>query len=156
MRPSISPDDGSRVLTLERLVPPGVPRRKGGAPQACGELPLREGSFQLVITPRPRLVNSALTMAARGAALAYGKASSGSRPCLLRFPNVKTGDPFFHVYVDCHGVLDTIWEFTIQEGRVADSAHWYYSRKRGFPPGVEWRRDQPDLWFSVSRPEERK
>jgi hypothetical protein len=64
---------------------------------------------------------------------------------MLRFPNVKTGDPFFHVYVECEAFLDTIWEFTAQDGRIADFAHWYYSRKRGFPPGIEWRHDEPDL-----------
>jgi hypothetical protein len=156
MSPSVGPDDGLRVQTLEHLVPPGVPRKKGGAPQDCGELPLKEGSFQLVITPRSRPVNGALTTAARDAALAYGKASRGRRPCLLRFPNVKTGDPFFHVYVECQEVLDTIWEFTIQDGHVADYAHWYYDQTRGLPNGVEWRRNRADLWSGVSRPEERK
>jgi hypothetical protein len=155
MRPSISPDDGLRVQTLEHLVPPGVPRKKGGEPQDCGDLPLKEGRFQLVITPRSRPVNSALTTAARDAALAYSKASGG-RPCLLRSPNIRTGDPFFHIYVECQEVLDTIWEFRIEDGQVADSAHWYYSRKRAFPSGFEWRRNQADLWSGVSRPEERK
>jgi hypothetical protein len=155
MRPSISSDDGLRVQTLEHLVPPSVPRKKGGTPQECGELPLKEGSFQLVITPGSRPVSGALTIAARDVALAYSKASGG-RPCLLRFPNVKTGDPFFHVYVECQEVLDTIWEFRIEDGQAVDSAHWYYSRKRGFPNGFEWRRNQTDLWSGVSRPEERK
>jgi hypothetical protein len=55
MRPSVSPDDGLRVHSLEQLVPPGVPRRKGGVPQDCGEMPLQERTFQLVITPHSRL-----------------------------------------------------------------------------------------------------
>jgi hypothetical protein len=75
---------------------------------------------------------------------------------LLRFPNAKTGDPFFHVYEECRGVLDDIWEFTIQDGHVADYAHWYYDRRRGYPTGVESRRKETDLWSGVSRPEERK
>jgi hypothetical protein len=154
MRPSASPDDGLRVQTLEDLVPPGVPRKKGGVPQDCGELPVKEGGFQIVVTRHSRPVNSSLTSAARDAALAYNK-RSGDQACLLRFPNVKTGDPFFHVYEECQGVLDDIWEFTIHDGHVADYAHWYYDRKRGYPPGVEWRRNQADLWFAVSRPEER-
>lgn len=154
MRPSIGPEDGLRVQTLEHLVPPGVPRRKGAAPQYCGELPVKEGTFEIVVMPHPRPVNSALTNAARDAALAYNKAA-GDRPCLLRFPNVKTGDPFVHVYQECQGVLDVIWEFLVSDGQVADSAHFYYSPKRGIPLGVEWRRNQADLWFAVSRPEER-
>lgn len=154
MRPSVGAEDGVRVQTLDHLVPPGVPRRKGAAPEKCGELPVKEGRFDITVTPHPRPVNSTLTRAAREAAIAYSK-KSGDRGCLLRFPNVKTGDPFFHVYEECQGTLDQIWEFTIEDGRVADYAHWFYNRKRGFPKGVEWRRDRPDLWFEVSRPEER-
>lgn len=155
MRPSGSPDDGLRVQTLEHLVPPGVPRKKGGVPQDCGELPVRDGNFEIAVTPHSRPVNSTLTSAARDAALAYNK-RSGDQSCLLRFPNAKTGDPFFHVYEECRGVLDDIWEFTIQDGHVADYAHWYYDRRRGYPTGVESRRKETDLWSGVSRPEERK
>jgi hypothetical protein len=154
MRPSVGPEDGLRVQSLERLVPPGIPRRKRAAPQHCGELPLKAGSFEIVVTPHPRPVSSVLTNAARDMALAYNKASS-DRPCLLRFPNVKAGDPFVHVYQECQGVLDVIWQFPISDGQVADSADFYYSPKRGLPPGVEWRRNRADLWFGVSRPEER-
>jgi len=154
MRPSVGPGDGLRVQTLEQLVAPGVPRRKGAAPQYCGELPVKEGTFQIVVAPHPRSVNGVLTNAARSAALAYNKAA-GDRPCLLRFPNVKTGDPFVHVYQECQGVLDVIWHFPISDGQVADSADFYYSPKRGLPPGVEGRRNRADLWFAVSRPEER-
>jgi hypothetical protein len=153
MRPSVSLDDGLRVQTLEHLVPPRT--RTPVPPRDCGELPTKEGRFELTITPRSGRVNSALTSAARDAALAYNK-RSGDLFCLLRFPNVKTGDPFFHVYEECQGVLDGIWEFTIEDGEVADFAHWFYNRRRGFPNGTEWRRDQMDLWFGVSRPEERK
>jgi hypothetical protein len=155
MRPSVGPDDGLHVQTLEHLVPPGIPRKKGATPQYCGELPVKEGSFEIVIMPRARPVNSALTNTARDVALAYNKAA-GDRPCLLRFPNVKNGDPFVHVYQECQGVLDVIWQFPISDGQVADSADFYYSPRRGLPPGVEWRRNQADLWFAVSRPEERK
>lgn len=154
MRPSIGSDDGLRVQTLEHLVPPGVPRKKGGSPQDCGELPVKDGSFEIAVTPHSRPVNGTLTGAARDTALAYNK-RSGDLSCLLRLPNVKTGDPFFHVYVECQEVLDTIWEFKIEDGDVANYAHWYYDRKRGFPNGVGWRRNQPDLWSGVSRPEER-
>jgi hypothetical protein len=153
MRPSISPDDGLHVQMLAHLVQPR--NSKPAAPQDCGELPLRDGSFELAIKPRSRQVNSALSSSARNAALAYNK-RGGYGLCLLRFPNVKTGDPFFHVYEECQGTLSAVWEFTIKAGQVADFPHWSSSRKRGdLPTGIEWRRTQTDLWFGISRPEER-
>ena len=79
----------------------------------------------------------------------------GDDSCLLRFPNVKTGDPFVHVYQECHGVLKDILEFRIDDGEVDDFPHWEYTPRRGgFPKGPGWRQNRPDLWFGVSRPEE--
>ncbi len=67
MRPAISPNDGLRVQTLENLVPPNVPRRKGPAPKDCGELPASAGSFELKIMPRARIASEALSNDARTA-----------------------------------------------------------------------------------------
>src|SRR5205085_11090237 len=93
---------------------------------------------------------------ARDAALAYNK-RGGDRPCVLRFPIIKTGDPFFHVYQECQGALDSVWEFTIRSGQVADFPHWTYDRPhRNLPSGSTWRRRRKDLWLGVSRPEERR
>jgi hypothetical protein len=157
MTPAISAEDGLRVLRLEHLVPPGIPRRKGAAPQDCGELPLSGGAFEFKIMPRAaRPVSDALSNSARVRALDYFKLGGGTS-CLLRFPRVKAGDPFVHVYEECGGVLSAVWEFTIDRGQVADFPHWTYTRRKGdLPPGVGWRRDSTDLWFAVSKPEERK
>lgn len=155
MRPAVSPDDGLRVQTLEHLVPPNVPRKKGATPQDCGELPLNAGVFELKIMPAARPVNEALSSNARSAALHYNSQGGDDR-CLLRFPNVKAGDPFVHVYVECQGALTAVWELTINRGEVADFPHWSYTRrKRDLPPGVEWRRNSSELWFGMSRPEDR-
>lgn len=155
MRPAISPDDGLRALTLEHLIPPGIPIRKGAAPRDCGELPVTNGAFQLTVMPRARPVSGELSRNARSAALDYN-ARGGDNRCLLHFPKVKMGDPFFHVYEECQGTLDTVWEFGIIRGQVQDYAAWYYTlRKRDLPPGIKWRRNTSELWFGTSRPEDR-
>lgn len=149
MSPSISEEDGLRVQTLAHLVPPR--NSKPAQPRDCGELPLKDGSFELAIPPRSRKVNNALTIDARNAALRYTK-QGGDDGCLLRFPDVKTGDPFFHVYEECQGALNAVWEFTIKNGKVSDFPHWSYTRRRGgFPAGAEWREGRMDLWLGVSR-----
>lgn len=156
MRPAISPEDGLHVQTLENLVPSGVPRRKGAAPQDCGELPINGGTFELKVMPHVRPVNETLSNSARSAALHYNT-QGGDDLCLLRFPKVKAGDPFFHVYAECGGTLSAVWEFTINRGQVADFPHWSYTRRKGdLPPGVEWRRNSSHLWFATSSPDDRK
>jgi hypothetical protein len=156
MRPAISADDGLRVQTLENLIPSNVPRRKGAAPQDCGELPVKGGAFELKVTPHVRLANDALLNSARSAAIHYDT-QGGDDFCLLRFPKAKTGDPFFHVYEECQGALTAVWEFTINRGQVADFPHWTYTRRKGdLPRGIDWRRNSADLWFAISKPEERK
>lgn len=145
MRASSNPEDGLRAQTFAHVTPPR--RNKLAQPGDCGELPRNDGVFELAITPRSRQVNSVLTSDAHNAALAYNS-HGGDRLCLLRFPNVKTGDPFFHVYEECQGVLDIVLEFRIRNGRVADFPHWHYSRRQGgLPTGWQWRRNRSELWF---------
>jgi hypothetical protein len=156
MRPALSPEDGLRVQTLENLVPPNVPRNKGAAPKDCGELPVDAGTFELKIRPQTRNISESLSTDARRAALHYN-AEGGDDHCLLRFPSVKTGDPFFHVYVVCREALDAVWEFKIDRGKVAGFPHWSYtSRKGDLPPGVNLRPNLSELWLGISRPEDRK
>ena len=131
MRPSISSDDGLRVQTLAHPVPPR--NRKPAPPLDCGELPLNDGIIQLTIVPRGRQVNNGLTSSARDAALYYNQ-QGGEGHCSLRLPNVKTGDPFFHVYEECQGVLHAVWEFTVQRGRVAEFPHWSYTPEDAICP----------------------
>jgi hypothetical protein len=167
MRPSFGPSAGLRVLkgpfptprfpvsTGVLAEPSGTGTTKPADPRDCGELPLKEGTFEIAVTVRSRQVNKVLSVSARDAALKYFQLAD-IPPCLLRFPNVKTGDPFFHVYEECQGVLEAVWEFTIEDGQVADFAQWTYTPKRtGLPAGAELRRNRPELWFGVSRPEER-
>jgi len=121
----------------------------------CGELPIKEGKFSLTIVPRSRNVDHSLTVQARDAALQYFK-RAGSR-CLLRFPYVKDGDPFFHVYEECQGKLSTVSEFPIRNGRADDFPQWvYYPERGGFPTGEKWREKQLDLWFGTSQSAEKK
>jgi hypothetical protein len=151
--PSISADDGLRVQALPHLF--ARRDRRPTQPRVCGELPLRDGSFEVTIAPRSRSVNKTLTLRARDAALRYN-VQNGDRGCVLRFPNVKSRDPFCHVYEDCQGVVHAVWEFRITDGEVADFPHWSYTPSRGgLPVGIEWRENRADLWFDVSPPEER-
>ena len=154
MRPSVSPEDGLRVNTLSNL----VPQRKASVPRPseCSELPTTEGPLQITITPQLREIDDHLTKSARAAALAFIRMGGDSR-CTLDFPKVRIGDPFFHVYSECEGVLDNVMEFVITPERVADYPHWTYDRARkDLPPGTGQRLKKPNLWSGVSRPDERK
>lgn len=150
-------DHEVRVPRADHLIPPGVPIRKGVAPRDCGELPISDGAFEFKVMPNGlRPVSDELSDRARRAALAY-YARRGNDLCLLRFPKVKPGDPFVHVYVECNGALNVVWEFTVERGQVADFAHWSFTRRRGgLPPGFEWRWKSNELWFATSSPADRK
>lgn len=154
IRPSMSSTDGLRVQTLEHLVQPR--HRNSAQSHDCGELPLKDGRFEILVTPRSRQVDKGLTSDARDAVLRYSK-HGGENGCLLRLPNVQSGDPFFHVYEECQGALASVWEFTNRSGKVADFPHWTYTRRRGgLPVGAETRRSRKDLWSGVSRPGDRR
>lgn len=146
IRRSNDPEDGLRVPPAGHLVPPGVPFRKGAEPVDCGDLPLKEGRLEFNVLRHERTVDRGLSAAARDSAVAYLSKGVGEG-CMLRFPLVKSGDPFFHVYEECRGVLEVVWEFTIQSGVVAAFPHWEYFEKRGLPEGTEWRRKETKLWF---------
>lgn len=156
MSRSVFPQEGLRVLTLG---PPsesapgwvqglGVPADSGPRKRrTCGELPLSEGTFTIAVTPRSRDVSNELTIRARDAAVAYHK-RAGATACVLRFPKVRTGDPFFHVYERCNGAIQAVWEFPIRYGVPAESAHWICDR-RHLPRGAERRWNETDLWFET-------
>lgn len=158
MRPAVNSHDG---LQVQKFAPP-----EGVKPQAndddtapirdCGELPIRDGMFEIRITPRARPVDEVLTTQARDVALAYNE-RGGDGGCVLKFPKVHLGDPFFHVYEECAGALEQVWEFAIRDGVVATSPQWLYSRERGYAlADAEARRNQPDLWFEISTPRQRQ
>lgn len=149
MRPSISPADGTRLRPVPRAII-RIPHEE------CGELPINKRYFKVLVTPHSRMFDADLSAKARAAALAYME-RGGDRSCLVRVAKVKTGDPFVHVYEECQGVLDAVLEFAIEQGRVADFPHWTFDQAhKDIPSGADSRRKQTDLWFAVSRPEERK
>ena len=144
MRASAFPDDGLRVTGLESQSPTW---------KTCGELPVKEGDFEITVMPHSRPVDTALSARARDAALGYLKKTS-MRSCAAYFPNIKRGDPFFHVYEVCNGVLTAICEFKIEGEEVAKSPQWTYTGKENsLSAGAGWRLGLTDLWFEVYRPQ---
>jgi hypothetical protein len=144
MRTSAYPEDGFHVMGGR--VDTSSQRRK------CGELPLANGTFRITIKPHHREIDESLTARARDSALAYVHRTS-MRVCTVYFPKVKEGDPFFDIYEQCDGMLESIREFTIQDGEVATSPHWTYTRKGDtLQVGAGWRLNRPDLWFDRYRP----
>ena len=144
MSHSLFPQDGLRVGVLTGTSPTSPTRKPG-----CAELSRKEGAFNFQVNLHFGGVSTKLSTEARDAALAYFK-TSGGQQCLLRFPAVRTGDPFFHVYQECEGHLEVVWEFTISQGRAANFSHWQYTR-RNLPEGADKRRQQSELWFGVSK-----
>lgn len=140
MRRSVTPDDGLRLRPRIREVVQ-TPR------QECGELPIESRHIRMSVTPQSRMPDPALSVRARDTAMKYFKRAGGST-CTLRFPIVKTGDPFVHVYEECRVTVSDVWEFRVHHGQMADFAHWTYSRgKKDLPAGVAERRKRMDLWF---------
>lgn len=154
MRPAVSGEDGLRVHTLAHLFPPRPINTNH--PQRFGELPGKEGVFEITIMPRSRPVNSALTRSARLVALQL-KSGIGDSSCGLRIPLVKLGDPFFHVYEECKEIIRSVWEFNVSDGQIERIPHWSYTEKRGgVPSGSELRRFQTDLWLGLESPSEQE
>jgi hypothetical protein len=150
MSQAVNSEDG-RSVTRPLFGPSPDPQP---APHDCGELPLKRGLFQILVRPRRREVDSALTTNAYAAALAYEKDSVGP-PCALRFPKVKTGDPFFHVYKTCGGLLSGVDEFQNKGGKPANSPHWTYLGPKSLPRGTELRLRRQELWFAEFTSEQR-
>jgi hypothetical protein len=90
--------------------------------------------------------DSRLTEKARKNALAYS-ARAGLQSCNLRIPKLHFGDPFFHVYRKCGGVIDAVWEFTVRFGELAEFPHWMYTAQRGtLPEGYAQRLEDSMFW----------
>lgn len=142
MQPSFSKEDW-------RITVPSVVAPRSGYSE-CGTIPPREGVFSITVDLSSRTVNQALTLQARDSAVEYYKGGVYGKQCRLHFPKVSTGDPFFHVYVECNGVLEVVAEFPIRSGRAASYSHWDYTRRRGsLPYGAEKRLANSDLWLTL-------
>lgn len=116
--------------------------------ETCGELPIDDGRFTMVISPRVRTGDRSLSREAKQRAAGYFKRRFDKR-CIFRFPLVRRGDPFFHVYIECLGRLDAVAEFPIVNGVPASYEHWYYTRDRGgMPEGSDARRIRHELWYT--------
>jgi len=73
---------------------------------------------------------------------------SWSKKCDASYPVVRRGDPFFHVYMVCGGVLDSVLEFRIVNGDPAGFSHWDYTRKgSNLPEGSDQRLNLARLWL---------
>jgi hypothetical protein len=141
-----SPEEEVKVFAPTRPV-----GEKAVEPQDCGELPLRQGSLEFKVTPRARPVDNLLTARARDAALAYGNGGGGMPGCVMRFPKVKAGDPFVHVYVQCGGLLDGILEFPIRHGQPGNSPSFIFNITGSIPAGIERLWDDESLWLGFSK-----
>ena len=121
-------------------------------------LGLQNGSRQTFgVTLEERLVDPPLGIVVGEAALKWLEGSGwltapGNQSCRVYFPVAKVGDPMFHVYAQCHGQIEAIWEFQATASGVADFPHWTYSAGRGIPRGALERVKQRDLWTLVLSP----
>ena len=70
----------------------------------CGELPKEVGPFRFTVVPRRKQTDLSLSAEGRDSALKYLK-ETGLDACDAYFPRISLGDPFFHVYRVCTGVL---------------------------------------------------
>ena len=138
-------DIGVSDLSFNYIRTPAV-----GPPWSCDGFPAMEGQFTIKVVPANRSNDIDLTKRAHEAALKY--LQSWPTRCEAFFPFVSKGDPFFHVYIACDGILDSIIEFSIWNGQPSDLSHWSYSRhpKRRFPEGADLKLRQPELWFTTS------
>jgi hypothetical protein len=169
--PGISPEDGTRLLQ------PSLPQRRGGntspkpevtfigpdgtakpfelslnpsslPPVDCYELPKNQRFLRFVLTPRARSFDEQLSARAREAVLSFAK-QGGANSCTFRYPRVKSGDPFIHVYEECADKLEEIIEFRVNGRQVLDHPYRFYDAPfRTVPAGVEWRVKAPELWFT--------
>jgi hypothetical protein len=113
-------------------------------------LPDSDGDFTLESKATRGEVDPDLTRRAHAAAKRYVR--SWPEECMAYFPRVRSGDPFFHVYLVRGGILDVVLQFNIIRGGPEDFSHWDYTKRRGgFPQGSVNRLSSPDLWFSVER-----
>ncbi len=118
-------------------------------PFQCGEMSGVNGKMSGVVRLPERRPDEALTRQARDLGVTYFR--RGAMPkCTYYFPFVAKGDPFFHVYQVCNGILDSIWEFPIRQGRPENYAHWTYTMPRdGVPAAYLKRIANKKLWVSV-------
>lgn len=164
MRPSIRgvPDLNFGVIiprkpgTQRATQDPAMTTRESKAhSRSCSALQFGAGTFEFSVLPTATPVNDDLSRDASNAALAYHDRIA-DHGCLLRSPKVRSGDPFFHVYVEYAGKLREVWEFAIGDGEPADSPQWsYYPKRGGFPPGTTLRLRSSEPWYAISRPEDR-
>ena len=116
----------------------------------CGgpEVPIQLSAIQ--VTKSTDGWSRQLSEAAMQSAEAYFNRMS-TNGCTLHFPKVNPDDPFAHVYRECQGKVDSIWEFPIKAGRVATYSHWTYTAARGnLPAFSEERLRDRSYWFHTA------
>jgi hypothetical protein len=90
----------------------------------CDVVPQSQGSFRASVAPASSQPDLRLSQMARdkaAVALRYWR----SPGCRAYFPIVYGGDPAFHVYITCAGLLQSIEEFEIRGGIPADTPRGY-------------------------------
>ena len=117
-------------------------------PRSCGELPSTHGSFSINLRPVAGGVDLKLSEEARR--VARKSLSNWRERTLAYFPLVRLGDPMFHVYFVKNGKVESVFEFTISEGKPSEGPHWDYSsslKKRHLPQGSMSRISNKKLWL---------
>ena len=112
----------------------------------CDGLPAQEREFTLQVKPILRARDIELSRKSETAALEYLK--FWPKKCEAHFPFVRTGDPFFHVYMVCDSKLEAVLEFSLAQGRPATFSTWDYST-RNLPEGAERRLRSAELWIDA-------
>jgi len=116
-------------------------------PFGCEGLPESDGDFTIRVAPLSSEADLELSRRAESAAWRYLRV--WPKRCEAFFPLIRRGDPFFHVYVRCEGVVEAVLEFRIVNGQPAEFSHWDYTRKgANLPEGAGARLGVSSLWLS--------
>lgn len=115
------------------------------------------GARSLSVEAASSSVDSKLSASARDIAarwlISAGDLSTKGNDCLIYFPMVRRGEPFYHVHAACNGEVGTIWEFQFESDGVMPFPHWtYYADAGGVPPGAQKRVRSRLYWLEVVRP----
>lgn len=112
----------------------------------CDGFSNADGDFNIEVEPMLGEVDLDLSQRAEKQASRY--LQSWSKKCDASYPLVRSGDPFFHVYMVCGGVLDSVLEFRIVNGEPAGFSHWDYTSKgSNLPEGSDQRLNLARLWL---------
>ena len=143
MRPAIFPKDGLHVPTTVGAV------EKNTA--TCDGIAAKDGRVEFIVEPVVNAIDPSLTSKGRDAASKFIVGSDGDF-CELRYPFVRSGDPFFDLYEACDGIVTRVWEFALHHNEADEFPQWTYeASKHDLPVGAQKRWERRDIWAGALR-----